>query len=102
MDEVPYSQNMGEFKTGAFVGKFEILPIVIKYKNYDVDPYCHYSKGENLPYVLFKKLLGTRCDVHIQVLPLQKPSKNMSIEGYRDKIRNLMSKEYTDGIDIVV
>lgn len=94
MDEVPYNMEITPFRTGAFVGKFDILPIVIKYKNFDIDPYCLYSRGHNMFYSFFKKMLGTHCDVDIKILPLQKATDKMSIEQYRDKIYNLMSKEY--------
>lgn len=94
MGDILPGEHIAPFKTGAFVGRFDILPIVIKYKNYDVDPYYHYSKGETMFYSFFKKLIGTRCEVEIKILPLQKCSKNMSIERYRDKVHKAMSKEY--------
>lgn len=94
MDEVPYGMEITPFRSGAFVGKFDILPVVIKYKNYDIDPYCLYSRGQNMFYSFFKKMLGTKCDIDIKILPLQKATNKMSIEQYKDKIYNLMCDEY--------
>jgi len=34
MDPIPLGKNIAPFKTGAFATGFDILPVVIKYKNY--------------------------------------------------------------------
>lgn len=94
MADVPIGKCIAPFKSGAFVGRFDILPIVIKYKNYDIDPFYYYSKGETMVYAFFRKLLGTRCDVDIRIMPLQRCAEKMSIEDYKNKIYRLMSKEY--------
>ena len=54
MEPIPAGKNIAPFKTGAFRGKFDILPVVIKYKNATIDPTLHWYKGEH-PAMCFSK-----------------------------------------------
>jgi hypothetical protein len=44
MESISAGKNIAPFKTGAFRGKFDILPVVIKYKNTTIDPTLHWYK----------------------------------------------------------
>ena len=96
MNPILPGYNIAPFKTGGFVGKFYILPIVIKYKNYTVDPTFRWFDGEN-PYIGFSKIaLNDHIDVTLDVMDIQSCESNMSIEEYRDKVYNLMNKRYDE------
>lgn len=93
MNPVPVERNIAPFKTGAFVGKFDILPVVIKYKNYTIDPTIRWYKGEDYIINTVKMLLDSHCDVHVEVLePVSCGS--LSVEQYRDKVYDIMNFNY--------
>ena len=96
MNPILPGYNIAPFKTGGFVGKFDILPIVIKYKNYTVDPTYRWFDGEH-PFIGFSKIaLNDHIDVTLDVMDIQSCESNMSIEEYRDKVYNLMNKRYDE------
>ena len=95
MKPVPKGKNIAPFKTGAFVGKFDILPVVIKYKNYKIDPKYRWYDDENHVLSVWKMLLDGHCDIHVKVLePVS--CGNLSVEQYKDKVYNIMDKAYID------
>lgn len=94
MQEIPLDKNIAPFKTGAFVGKIDILPVVIRYKNFKISP-CYW--GPNGPKgisTLFEKILENSCEVDVSILPIIKPSQNISINDYKNQIYNIMNNEY--------
>ena len=94
MEPIPIGKNIAPFKTGAFRGKFDILPIVIKYKNWTIDPTLYWYKGEH-PIIGFSKiLLDGKCEVIADVMNLVSCQKNMTVEEYRDYVYNLMNTRY--------
>jgi len=96
MNPILSGYNIAPFKTGGFVGKFDILPIVIKYKNYTVDPTFRWFDGEH-PLIGFSKIaLNDHIDLTFDVMDIQSCESNMSIEEYRDKVYNLMNKRYDE------
>lgn len=96
MNPILPGYNIAPFKTGGFVGKFDILPIVIKYKNYTVDPTFRWFDGEH-PLIGFSKIaLNDHIDVTLDVMDIQSCESDMSIEEYRDKVYNLMNKRYDE------
>lgn len=93
MNPIPVGKNIAPFKTGAFVGKFDILPVIIKYKNYTIDPTIKWYKGEDYFINTVKMLLDRHCDVHVEVLdPVSCGA--LSVEQYRDKVHNIMDSAY--------
>ena len=94
MNPIPIGKNIAPFKTGAFQGKFDILPVVIKYKNWTIDPTLYWYKGEH-PIICFSKvLLDGKCEVIADVMDLVSCDENMSVEEYRDYVYNLMNTRY--------
>lgn len=96
MEPIPIGKNIAPFKTGAFRGKFDILPVVIKYKNYTIDPTLYWYKGENTILSFCKVLLDGKCEVVADVMDLVSCSDGMSVEEYRDYVYNLMDTRYND------
>ena len=94
LDEIPPGLNIAPFKTGAFVGKFDILPVVIKYKNYDISPYYWGIKGIRGMDSVYEKLLENKCDINVEILPVIEPDDSLSISDYKDQVYNIMNKHY--------
>ncbi|MDB4346988.1 1-acyl-sn-glycerol-3-phosphate acyltransferase, partial [bacterium] len=70
MNPIPIGKNIAPFKTGAFQGKFDILPVVIKYKNWTIDPTFRWYDKEH-PFIgLYKILLDGNCEVITDVMNL--------------------------------
>ena len=96
MNPIPIGKNIAPFKTGAFQGKFDILPVVIKYKNWTIDPTFRWYDKEH-PFIGFYKiLLDGNCEVITDVMNLVSCEENMSVEEYRDYVYNLMNKRYDE------
>ena len=94
MNPIPVGKNIAPFKTGAFQGKFDILPVVIKYKNWTIDPTFRWYNGEHPTTGFFKLLLDGKCEVVADVMDLVSCKENMTVEEYRDYIYNLMDTRY--------
>ena len=96
MEPIPIGKNIAPFKTGAFRGKFDILPVVIKYKNWTIDPTFRWYDKEH-PFIgLYKILLDGNCEVITDVMNLVSCQENMSVEEYRDYVYNLMNTRYNE------
>lgn len=94
MNPIPVGKNIAPFKTGAFQGKFDILPVVIKYKNWTIDPTFRWYNGEH-PITGFSKiLLDGKCEVVADVMDLVSCQENMTVEEYRDYVYDLMNTRY--------
>lgn len=91
MNPIPLGHNIAPFKTGAFATGFDILPIVIKYKNYTVDPSFYWYKNENPFYAWIKIMLNDNITINLKVLPLVK-SDNSNIINLKDKVYKTMSE----------
>ena len=95
MEPIPLDKNIANFKTGAFRHKFDILPVVIKYKNWSIDPTHYWYKGEH-PIIGFSKvLLDGNCEVVADVMDLVSCKENMSVEEYRDYVYDIMDTRYS-------
>ena len=96
MNPIPVGKNIAPFKKGAFQGKFDILPVVIKYKNATIDPTFRWYEGEH-PFIgLYKILLDGKCEVITDVMDLVSCQENMTVEEYRDYVYNLMNTRYDE------
>tara|TARA_Y100000389_G_scaffold204963_1_gene261304 strand:- start:92 stop:823 length:732 start_codon:yes stop_codon:yes gene_type:complete len=94
LNPIPDGKNICPFKTGAFVGKFDILPIVIKYKNYSIHPFYWNNKKCRGLSSLFEKFLDDKCDVYVDIMPVVSCKSQWSIEQYRDYVYNLMNDRF--------
>lgn len=92
MQPIPPGKVISLFKTGAFVNKFPILPVVIKYKNFKINP-TSFSKDHNL-YSWTKIILDGNCDINVEILDLIYSHNNESISDYRDRVYNIMTNCY--------
>ena len=89
MNPISKYNNIAEFKTGAFATGFDVLPILIKYKNHEVDPTFYWYKKENPLKGWLKVLLNSNINITIKVLPLIKSMNN--VEEFKNKVYNVMS-----------
>lgn len=96
MDQIPINQCIADFKTGAFAVNCDILPIIIKYDNYTINPTFFWYKKENPLHAWTKILLNDNIHIKIKVLPLLKSKKDRNICKFKDKVHEYMSKEYRD------
>jgi 1-acyl-sn-glycerol-3-phosphate acyltransferase len=96
LENIINNQNIAPFKTGAFVGKIDILPILIKYKKFDISPYYWNNNKERGISSIFEKYLDKNCEVDIEILPLMKCKKKMTIEEYKDSVYNKMNTKYSN------
>ena len=95
MKKVPHGSVIAPFKTGAFVPRCKILPVVIKYKNYTIDPTYRWEDGDNIVWAQFRMFLDTSCDIVVDIMEPVEPD-NMTIEEHRDKVHELMEKRYKE------
>lgn len=93
-DEPPLHKNIGKFKTGAFAGRFDVLPIIIKYKNYKINP--QYYKDEGMLIGMIKVFLNefNECDVKIKMMEPISCKPEWSIEQYKDNVYSMMNDYY--------
>lgn len=87
--------NISEFKSsGAFVNKSKILPIIIKYEDDTLD----YNKelGESVIDAYFKLFLVENYKIKIKVGDIIIPDNNESIEEYKNRVYNIMNREYKE------
>jgi hypothetical protein len=92
LPDEPY--NMGEFiKTGAFVNKTKILPIIIKFKDFSI--IYNYEK-ENIVESFLKLFLFKNYKVKIKVCDMIEPDENETINEYKDRVYNIMNNQYKD------
>lgn len=73
----------------------KILPVVIKYKNYTIDPTYRWEDGDNIVWAQFRMFLDTSCDIVVDIMEPVEPD-NMTIEEHRDKVHELMRKRYKE------
>jgi len=87
--------NITEFtSTGAFVGKFPVLPILIKYED---DSLNHNAdKGEDHVSSFLKTFLVKDYKVRIKVLDLIECGYEESVEEYKDRVYSIMNTAYKE------
>tara|TARA_B000000475_G_scaffold272122_1_gene272037 strand:- start:28353 stop:29141 length:789 start_codon:yes stop_codon:yes gene_type:complete len=96
MDPIEPNKNIANFKSGAFKDGLDILPIIIKYKNYKINPTFYWYKGENPIHSFSKMILDGNCNIDVKILNLEKKIKDETIDDYKKRIYNLMSNEYNN------
>ena len=95
---IPFGKLISPFRSGAFVPKAPIQPIVIRYvpsSNTNMNWYYEDSSKDNTPFSLLKSYLQDGdMHVYVKVLPLQEYKDSYkSHEDYRDDVYELMTKE---------
>lgn len=96
MQPVPSNKCIAPFKSGAFIHGYDILPIVIRYKNYNIDPKYLWYKGETALHSILKMLLDDSCEVEVVILEPIIPRKNENVDHLKNRVHNLMSQVYTN------
>lgn len=94
MNQVPIDKNIAPFKTGAFVHKIPILPIIIKYKNYKIDPTYRWYNNEHFLWGFSKVLFDNNIDIVVDIGEPITPKDNWSIEDFRDNVYEMMNRKY--------
>lgn len=94
MNPVPIDKNIAPFKTGAFVHKVKVLPIIIKYKNYKVDPTFRWFNNEHFFWGFSKILFDNNIDIVVNIMDPITPEENWSIDNYKDHVYELMNRKY--------
>ena len=85
--------NITEFKgTGAFDGKFAILPVIVKYEDDSLNH--NYDNGESIIHSCLKLFLVNNYKVNIKVGDMIEPDDNESITEYKDRVYNVMNNIY--------
>jgi len=85
--------NITEFKsTGAFAGKFPILPLVIKYEDDSLNH--NYDNGESILHSCLKLFLVNNYKINIRIGDMIEPNNDEKIEEYRDRVYNNMNDIY--------
>ena len=92
--ENPDENNITTFKSGAFVGMLPILPIIIKFDDKFVD--YNFDKGEYLIQAVLKIFLKQKHNVKVKVIDLVYPNKDESIDSFKNRVRDIMTKEYNE------
>lgn len=94
MQPIPSDKYIAPFKTGAFIHGYDILPIVIRYKNYTIDPKYLWYKGETAVHSLLKVLLDDTCDVEVVILEPIVPRKNENVQDLKNRVHEIMTHTY--------
>jgi 1-acyl-sn-glycerol-3-phosphate acyltransferase len=85
----PY--DISEFTgSGAFAGKFPVLPILIKSEDDSLD--CH--EGESITHHILKMFLLYDYQVKIKVLDMIEPYDDETIEEFKNRTFSIMNDEY--------
>ena len=87
--------NITEFTSkGAFVGKFPILPVLIKYQD---DSLNHNAdRGEDHVSSFLKTFLVKDYKVRIKVLDLIEYNNKETVEEYKDRVYSIMNRVYKE------
>ena len=80
---------------GAFVGKFSILPVTFRYE----DESIHHNKdnGESFIHSALKLfILNNNYKISVKVGDIIEPEEKETIDEYKDRVYNIMNKQYQD------
>lgn len=85
--------NITEFTgNGAFIGKYPIMPVIIKYSDNSLNHNA--DKGESMMHSYLKLFLIKDYKVKIKVLDLIECNKDESVENYKNRVFNIMNDAY--------
>ena len=94
MGQIDVEQCIANFKTGAFAVNCDILPVILKYDNYTIDPTFFWYKNENPLHAWTKILLNDNINIKVKILPLIENKKGRDINKFKQEVHEYMSKEY--------
>ena len=87
--------NITEFSSnGAFVHKYPILPIVVKYE--DDSLHYNYDNGESMLHSCLKLFLVKGYNINIKVCDMVEYTEGETIEEYKGRVFNIMNKTYQE------
>jgi hypothetical protein len=87
--------NITEFSSnGAFVHKYPILPIVVKYE--DDSLHYNYDNGESMLHSCLKLFLVKNYNINIKVCDMVEYIEEETIEEYKNRVFDIMNKTYQD------
>lgn len=89
-----YPNNIGDFKTGAFVGKYPVKPVLIKFKNTQVIPDYKYEIKETIIHAFLKMFLNWNATIEIKILDMIYPKDEWTVEQYKNFVKDKMESEY--------
>lgn len=89
-----YPNNIGDFKTGAFVGKYPVKPVLIKFKNTQVIPDYKYEVKESIIHAFLKMFLNWNATIEIKILDMIYPKDEWTVEQYKNFVKHKMESEY--------
>jgi 1-acyl-sn-glycerol-3-phosphate acyltransferase len=82
-----------EFRgSGAFTGRYPILPIIIKYEDESLNH--NYDNGESMVHSCLKLFLLSNYKISIKVGDLIEATEEEVIDHYKERVYNYMNKEY--------
>lgn len=85
--------NITEFcGKGAFVGKYPILPILLKFEDDSLNH--NFDNGESLIHSCLKLFLVYNYKINVKVGDMIEPSDDETVEEYRDRVYNIMNDIY--------
>ena len=90
---IPEGQLIAPFRSGAFVPKLPIQPIVLRYVS-SSNPNMNWGDGKTLASIFNSYLLDGDIRCYVKVLPLQHYQDSYkSHDDYKDALHSLMAKE---------
>jgi 1-acyl-sn-glycerol-3-phosphate acyltransferase len=91
--------NITEFRgSGAFAGKFPVLPIIIRYEDESLNH--NFDNGESMIHSCLKLFLLNNYKIHIKVGDVIEPIDKENIEEYKSRVYTFMNDEYHSMKDI--
>jgi hypothetical protein len=85
--------NITEFRgSGAFAGKFPVLPIIIRYEDESLNH--NFDNGESMIHSCLKLFLLNNYKIHIKVGDMTEPTDEETIDEYKTRVYNFMNDEY--------
>jgi hypothetical protein len=96
MNYPKFGNKIGHFKTGAFVSFTPMLPVLIRYKDYEVLPDLKWDVGENIPHSILKIFLNNKINIHINIFDLIIPKKEWTVEEYKNHVFCIMNDHYNN------
>lgn len=85
------------FRTGAFLAKAPVLPILLWY-----DPYEPWKYGESLLQVLWRRLRGEKVHYMMKVLDPMTPTEDETVVQYAERCRKYIGDALLDMRDVSV
>lgn len=83
-DYEEHPNRLAEFRSGGFLARSPILPVVIRYDTHE--PW----RNESIVHAVWRRLSGKPIRYKLHVLPPMVPDVNESIESFKERVRKTM------------